>query len=182
MKMYPALHEHAREALSKLGQECSPKDAGPIYYWLGAHSEYLMDFKQAAVYYGKAIEAFRQIGYQKRESRVHCNLGNVKMHMLDESAMEEFEKAIALNPRNGTAHLNIARTYYSISEPGDYRYELALDAFADAIVADPSTYSPMVVASLREIGYTWKEDLEKITQLVEGKRRRGASDSESKEP
>jgi len=74
--------------------------------------------------------------------------------------MEEFERAIALNPRNGSAHLNIAKTYYLISEPGDYRYELALDAFAAAIVADPLTYGPMVIASLREIGYTWKEDLE----------------------
>jgi hypothetical protein len=177
MKIAPSFHEHARKALSKLVQECGPKDAGPIYYWLGAHSEYLMDLKQAAVYYGKAIDAFRQIGYQKRESRAHCNLGNVKMHMRDESGMQEFEKAIALNPRNGTAHLNIARTYYSISGPGDYRYELALDAFANAIVADPPTYGPMVIASLREIGYTWKEDLEKITQRVESKRHRVTSSS-----
>ena len=99
------------------------------------------------------------------------------MHMRDESAMKEFEKAIALNPRNGTAHLNIARTYYSICEPGDYRYELALDAFANAIVADPSTYGPKVIASLREIGYTWEEDLEKITQRVESKRRRVTENS-----
>ncbi len=171
MNINPSLHEHAREALSKMAQDCSPKDAGSIYYWLGAHSEYLRDLKQAAIWYEKAINAFSQIGYQKRESRAHCNLGNVKMHMRDESAMEEFERAIALNPRNGSAHLNIAKTYYLISEPGDYRYELALDAFAAAIVADPLTYGPMVIASLREIGYTWKEDLEKITQRVENKRR-----------
>jgi tetratricopeptide (TPR) repeat protein len=177
MKIAPSLHERAREDLSILGQECSPKDAGPIYYWLGAHSEYLMDWKQAAVYYGKAIDAFSQIGHKKRESRAHCNLGNVKMHLRDESAMKEFEKAIALNPRNGTAHLNIARTYYSISEPGDYRYELALDAFANAIVADPLTYGPKVITSLREIGYTWEEDLEKITQKVESKRTRATENN-----
>jgi tetratricopeptide (TPR) repeat protein len=90
--------------------------------------------------------------------------------------MEEFEKAIALNPRNGTAHLNIGRLYYRISGPGDYRYERALDAFADAIVADPLTYGPRVISSLREIGYTWKEDLEEITQRVESKRRKAKSD------
>ena len=165
----PSLHKNARETLSNMAQGCSPKDAGPIYYWLGAHSEYLMDWKQAQVWYEKAINAFNQIGYQKRESRAHCNLGNVKMKMRDPSAMKEFEKAIALNPRNGTAHLNIGRIYYGISEPGDYRYERALDAFADAIVADPQTYGPMVISSLRSIGYTWKEDLEKITQRVESR-------------
>jgi hypothetical protein len=70
----------------------------------------------------------------------------------------------------GTAHLNIARTYYLVGERGDYRYELALDAFADAIVADPLTYGPRVISSLREFGYTWKEDLDEITQRVERKR------------
>jgi tetratricopeptide (TPR) repeat protein len=89
--------------------------------------------------------------------------------MNDPSGMEEFEKAIAINPKNGTAHLNIARIYYGISEAGDYRYERALDAFADAILTDPVTYGPMVVSSLREIGYTWKEDLEKITKKIEKK-------------
>lgn len=171
MNIAPSLHEHAQEALSKMSQDCSLKDAGPIYYWLGVHSEYLRDLKQAKIWYEKAINAFGQIGYQKRESRTHCNLGNVKMNMLDESAMEEFEKAITLYPRNGIAHLNIGKIYYGISEPGDDRYERALDAFADAIVSDPLAYGPMVISSLRAIGYTWKEDLEKITQRVENKRR-----------
>ncbi len=86
--------------------------------------------------------------------------------------VEQFDerKAVALNPKNGTAHLNIARTYYRISEAGDYRFGRALDAFADAILADPLTYGPMVISSLREIGYTWKEDWEEITRRVEGKR------------
>ena len=91
------------------------------------------------------------------------------MRMNDSSGMDEFEKAIALNPRNGFAHLNIARMYYRISEPGDEQYERALNAFADAIMADPLTYGPMVISSLRDIGYTWKEDLEKITKIVENK-------------
>jgi tetratricopeptide (TPR) repeat protein len=166
----PALHERAREALSNKAQSCSPKDAGSIYYWLGLHAEYLMDWKQAQAGYEEAINAFNRIGYQKRESRAHCNLGNVKMRMRDESAMDEFEKAIALNPRNGSAYLNIGRIYYGLSEPGDYRFEQALEAFADAIVADPLIYGPMVIASLRQIGYTWKKDLEDITQRVERKR------------
>jgi len=38
-------------------------------------------------------------------------------------------------------------------------------------VADPVTYGPRVIASLRELGYTWKEDLEKINQRVERKQR-----------
>jgi len=182
LEIDPSLHEHAREALSRMAQDCSSKTAGPIYYWLGVHSEYLRDLKQAATWYGKAIHAFGLIGYRNRESRAHCNLGNVKMNLWDESGMEEFEKAIALNPRNGTAHLNIARAYYRISDPGDYRYGLALDAFANAIMADPPRYGPMVIASLREIGYTWKEDLEKITQRVESKRQRDASNSGYKDP
>jgi len=169
--MDPALHEHARETLSDMAQNCSAKEAGPVSYWLGIHSEYLGDRRQAALWYEKAIQAFSQLSYLKRESRAHCNLGNVKMQMMDESGMVEFEKAIALNPKNGTAHLNIARTYYLLGYPEGSQYERALDAFADAIVADPATYGPLVISSLREIGYTWKEDLEKITQRVESKRR-----------
>jgi tetratricopeptide (TPR) repeat protein len=169
-----SLHQHAREALANMAQGCSPTDAGPIYYWLGAHSEYLMDLAQAAAWYEKAILAFGQLGYPKREARAHCNLGNVKMRMRDPSAMEEFEKAIALNPRNGTAYINIGTMYYGISERGDPRFERALDAFANAIVADPLLYGPIVIARLREIGYTWKEDLEDITKRVESKRRSAA--------
>jgi tetratricopeptide (TPR) repeat protein len=154
--------------------DCSPKDAGAIYYWLGAHSEYLMDFAQAKVWYEKAITAFSQIGYPKRESRAHCNLGNVKMRTMDASAMDEFEKAVVLNPRNGIAHINIGTAYYRISERGDPRFERALDAYADAVIADPIRYGPIVISRLREIGYTWKEDLEDITQRVEDKRRKSA--------
>lgn len=170
MRRDPSLHEHAREALAKMLKGKSPEETGPIYYWMGIHSEWLSNWKRAAFCYEKAVYAFHEIGYRNRESRAHCNLGNVKMQMRDPSAMAEFETAIALNPRNGTAHLNIARTYYLVSERGDFRHELALDAFADAIVADPLTYGPRVISSLREIGYTWKEDLEEITRRVEKKR------------
>jgi tetratricopeptide (TPR) repeat protein len=169
LRMDPSLHKNAREALSKMAQDCSSGDEGAIYYWLGIHSEYLMDWKQAAAYYEKAINAFEQIGYPKRESRAHCNLGNVKMRLRDPSAMEEFEKAIALNPKNGTAYINIGTIYYGISERGDPRFDQALDAFADAIVADPSAYGPIVTSRLRSIGYTWKEDLEDVTLRVASK-------------
>jgi tetratricopeptide (TPR) repeat protein len=169
MSMDPSLHEHAYEALSGLAQNCSAKDAGAIYYWLGIHAEHRSDWPQAAVWYEKAINAFGQLGYRNRESRVHCNLGKVKMRMNDPSGLKEYEKAIALNPRDGTAHLSIARMYYATSYEGDDRFERALDAFADAILADPLTYGPMVVSSLREIGYSWKEDLEKITKKIESK-------------
>jgi tetratricopeptide (TPR) repeat protein len=165
----PSLHENAREALSKMAQECSSGDEGAIYYWLGIHSEYLTDWKQAAAYYEKAFSAFAQIGYRKRESRAHCNLGNVKMQLRDPSAMEEFKKAIALNPKNGTAYINIGTIYYGISERGDPRFEEALDAFADAIVADPSRYGPIVTSRLRSIGYTWKEDWEDVALRVASK-------------
>lgn len=171
LRLDPNLHQHARETLSQMAASASPQSAGAIYYWLGAHSEYLMNWPQAKTWYEQAAADFHQLGYTHRESRVHCNLGNVKMHLRDETAMGEFEKSIALNPRNGTAYINIGRTYYRISEEGDPRFELALDAFANAIVADPLLYGPQVIASLREIGYTWQEDLEKITQRVESKRR-----------
>jgi tetratricopeptide (TPR) repeat protein len=162
----PSLHKNAREALSNMAQDCSITDAGAIYYWLGIHSEWLSDFRQAAVFYEKAVNAFNQIRYKKRASRACNNLGSVKMQMRDPSAMEEFEKAIALDPSNGMAHISVGVTYYRISERGDPRFEQALDAFANAIVADPLTYGPKVISSLREIGYTWKEDWEDIAQRV----------------
>ena len=165
----PSLHENAIENLTNMIPECSTEKAGSAYYWLGIHNEYLHRYVTAAEWYEKAIQVFNQLGYKNRESRAHCNLGNVKMQMRDPSGMDEFEKAIALNPRNGFAHLNIARLYYRISEDGDEQFERALNAFADAIIADPLMYGPMVVSSLQDIGYTWKEDLEKITRIVENK-------------
>jgi tetratricopeptide (TPR) repeat protein len=167
----PSLHKHAYNDLSKMVEKCSKKEAGAIFYWLGIHSEYLNDWEHAKDWYEKAASAYHDIGYLMRESRVHCNLGNIKMRLHDPTAMDEIEKAIELNPRNGIAHLNIARLYYRISDPGDERYEMALDAFADAIIADPLTYGPRVISSLREIGYTWKEDLEEITKRVEKNRK-----------
>jgi tetratricopeptide (TPR) repeat protein len=166
----PALHEHAIKLLSSmLTQEIRKDQQGAICYWLGVHSEYLKKWRNAASWYEKAVEAYHQIGYKNRESRVHCNLGNVKMNMDDPSGMDEFEKAVTLNPNNGTAHINIARTYYMISEPGDSEYDIAIDSFANAIVADPELYGPIVISSVRGISYTWKDDLEEITKRVETK-------------
>ena len=172
LSINPTLHNDARAILSKMAKDGMSSEQGAVYYWLGIHSEYLMDLKQATAWYEKAAKAYNEIGYPMRESRVHCNLGNVKMRMNDPTGMDEFQKAIALNPRNGIAHINIARAYYSRSYPGDEEHELALDAFADAIVADPLTYGPKVISSLRRFGYTWKEDLEEITKRVESKRLR----------
>ena len=149
-----------------MAQSCGVKDAGAICYWLGVHCEYLHDLAQAANWYGKAIAAFNQIGYKKRESRAYCNRGSVKMLMEDPSAIEDFEKAIVLNPIDGIARINIAKVYYRISDPGDEGYERALDEFADAIFADPDRYGPIVISVLRSIGYTWKEDLEKIEKRL----------------
>ena len=89
----PALHEHALESLESLAKDCAPRDAGPIYFWLAGHSEYLQKLGQAAEWYEKAADAFHQFDYRKRESRVRCNLGHVKMTMHDGRAgMAEFEK------------------------------------------------------------------------------------------
>jgi tetratricopeptide (TPR) repeat protein len=177
MEIDPNLHEDARTALAIMAQNPAPADAGSIYYWLGAHSEYLMDRIHAKFWYEKAAAAFHQIGYLKRESRARCNLGNVKMQSMDPTAMDEFEKAVALNPRNGTAYINIGNTYYRISERGDPRFDQALDAYANAIIADPIRFGPMVISRLREYGYTWKEDIEDITRRVEEKRRITANEN-----
>jgi hypothetical protein len=72
---------------------------------------------------------------------------------------------------------SVGTIYYGVSEPGDDGHKRALDAFADAIVADPLKYGPIVISRLRSIGYTWREDLEKITQRVENKRRWAAGDN-----
>jgi tetratricopeptide (TPR) repeat protein len=169
LKVDPSLHENARAALTNMAQDGTSRDQGATYYWLGIHSEYLRDWQQAAPHYEKAIQSFAQSGDQRREARARCNLGNVKMHMNDPSALEEFEQAVALNPQDGIAYINIGTLYYRISERGDPRFERALDAFASAILADPSTYRPIVTSRLRSIGYAWREDLEDINRLVASK-------------
>ena len=79
----------------------------------------------------------------------------------DPSGMEEFEKAIALNPMDGIAHIDIGTAYYMIDE-----HERALDAFAEAVWADPERYGPVVAARLHLFTYTWEEDMEKIGQRL----------------
>jgi len=37
-----------------MANNSSPEDEGPIDYWLGIHSEYLLDYRQAAIWYEKA--------------------------------------------------------------------------------------------------------------------------------
>ncbi len=163
----PALHAIAIKTLSETLADCSSDQEGATCYWLGLHSEYSSNLKEAAAWYDKAAKAYGSIGYKKRESRARCNLGSVKMQMRDGSGMEEFEKATVLDPQNGSAYLNIARTYYSFSYPGDPGYELALDAFANAVRADPVTYTPDVISSLRELGYNWNQEWEEIAKRVQ---------------
>lgn len=161
LRIDPFLHINARDALIKRIKGCNLEEVGAIYYWLGIHTQYLEDFRQAESWYMKAIDAFHKIGYPKRESRAHCNLGRVKMKQRDPSGMEEFEKAIALNPMDGIAHIAIGTAYYMVDQR-----ERALDAFAEAVSADPARYEPVVAARLQLFTYTWKEDMEKIGRLV----------------
>ncbi len=165
----PSLHNNARATLRKMTDDSNASDLGAIHYWIGIHSEYLLDLKQAAVAYENAVNAFSQIDYNKRASRACNNLGSVKMQMGDVTAMDFFDKAIDLDPKNGMAHISIGIAYYRISERGDPRFEKAMDAFANAIVADSIAYSPLVTSRLRSIGYTWKEDLEDVLQRVDKK-------------
>jgi len=166
MRSDPSLHEHAREALADLAQDCRPADAGAVYYWMGLHSEYLMDRVRAADYYQKAVDGFERIGYRKRASRACNNLGSAKLQLGDPSCIETFEQAIDLDPSNGMAYISIGVTYYRISNRGDPRFETALNAFADAVAIDPAAYGPVVLSRIRSIGYTWKEDWEDIKQRV----------------
>lgn len=157
----PFLHTNAREALINRVKSCGPEDEGAIYYWLGIHTQYLDDSRQAEGWYAKAVDAFHKIGYPKREGRARCNLGRVKMKHKDPSGMEEFEKAIALNPTDGIAYIDIGIAYYVADQ-----HERALDAFAEAVSSDPARYGPIVTARLQLFGYTWKEDVEKIGQRI----------------
>lgn len=161
LEIDPSLHSHACEALINRTKSCRPEDEGAIYYWLGIHTQYLDDYRQAESWYAKAVEAFHKIGYPKREGRAHCNLGRIKMKHEDPSGMEEFEKAIALNPMDGIAHIDIGTVYFFADE-----HERALDAFAEAVWADPDRYGPVVISRLQRFGYTWKEDVEKIGQRI----------------
>jgi tetratricopeptide (TPR) repeat protein len=148
-------------------QGSSITDAGPIYYWLGIHSENLKDHQQAAVGYEKATEAFNQIRQKVHQGRAHSNLGSVHEKLGNSRrAMEEFEKAVALNPKDSIAHFNIGMMYFMSNNRGDSEYELALDAFACAILADPDMYSPKVGAQIHRFSYTVQEDLREISKRV----------------
>jgi len=84
----------------------------------------------------------------------------------DPTGIEEFEKAIALNPKNGTVHMNIGFTYYMISEPGDERYENGVGRASPCDPGRSGDICPMVQARLRSVGYTWKEDIQRIAERM----------------
>lgn len=169
LELDPFLHQHALQALRRLAQDCDSQESGMLYFWLGAHAEYLWDLKQALSWFQTAADEFHQRGWAERESRARCSLGSVKLRLRDESGRLEFERAVALSPANGAAHLNIARLLYLSGRPGEAAYERALDEFACAIAADPHLYGPMVLASLRKAGDAWKRDLEQVTRRLERK-------------
>jgi tetratricopeptide (TPR) repeat protein len=157
----PSLHAHACEALVNVAGSCGPEEEGAVYYWLGIHTQYLQDYPGAEIWYARAVEAFHRVGYLKREGRAHCNLGRVKAKHEDPSAIEEFEKAIALNPIDGIAHIDLGTIYFLADE-----HERALDAFSEAVWADPSRYGPVVASRLHRFGYTWEEDIQKIGERI----------------
>jgi tetratricopeptide (TPR) repeat protein len=157
LKEDPTLHTHACEALVELSKCCRPEDEGAIYYWLGIHNQYLEDYPQAGIWYAQAIDAFHKMGYEKREGRAHCNLGRIKVKQEDPSAIDEYKKAIALNPLDGFAHIDIGILYYMIDER-----ERALDAFSEAVWADPTRYGPAVKRRLSYFTYKAEEDIEGI--------------------
>lgn len=157
----PTLHIHACEALSNMAKYCNPEEEGAIYYWLGIHTQYLEDYPGAESWYERAVESFHRIGYPKKEGRAHCNLGRLKIKHGDPSGIKEFEKAISLNPMDGIAHIDIGIVCFLADE-----HEQALDAFTEAVFADPGRYGPVVISRLQQFGYTWEEDIEKIGQRI----------------
>jgi tetratricopeptide (TPR) repeat protein len=157
----PSLHTHACESLSNMVKYCNAEEEGAICYWLGIHTQYLEDYQGAESWYALAVESFHRVGYLKREGRARCNLGRVKIKHGDPSGIKEFEKAIALNPMDGIAHIDIGTVYFFADE-----HERVLDAFAEAVFADPGRYGPVVISRLQQFGYTWKEDMEKIGQRI----------------
>ena len=161
LEVDPSLHKNACDALVNITKGCLPEEEGAIYYWLGIHTQYLQDFTKAEIWYARAAKAFHKIGYLKREGRARCNLGRMKMKHEDPFAINEFEKAIALNPMDGIAHIDLGTVYFLADE-----HEQALDAFAEAVWADPNRYGPIVISRLKQFGYTWKEDIEKIGQRI----------------
>ena len=67
LSMDPSLHKDARELLSKELIDCKTEEEGAICYWLGVHSEYLSDRRQAKMWYERAADAYQKIGYKYRE-------------------------------------------------------------------------------------------------------------------
>jgi len=157
----PSIHYRARDALVDLSRNCMPQDEGAIYYWIGIHSQYLQESDQAIIWYKKAIEAFQKSGFRKREGRAHCNLGTVKMQLQDPSGLEEYIKAVKLNPADGIAHICIGVARYSANDR-----EGALDAFADAVSADPDRYGPHVIIRLQILGSDWQDDVTNIALRI----------------
>lgn len=165
------LHQRAYDTLSNMVESCSPTNEGPLFYWLGIHSESLRDFQNAAIWYEKAADAFAEIGHEKRQGRACCNLGTVLLNLgQGNSAMATFEKAVTLNSKDGIAHFNIGMLYYMSRDPEDPEYDKALEAFANAIAADPEAYGPVIAGRMRSHAYTWEEDLREVMRRVAQRR------------
>jgi tetratricopeptide (TPR) repeat protein len=161
LKVDPSFHEHAREALLSAIQNTNLEAAGAIYYWLGIHSQYLKDHVQAAAWYSLSIDALNKAGKYKEEGRAHCNLGTVKMELRDPAGMDEYQRAIELNPQDGIAHICKGIAYFLIDE-----YDKAMDSFAEAVYADPGRYSPIIIRKLQFFSYHVDKDLDEIGKRI----------------
>jgi tetratricopeptide (TPR) repeat protein len=157
IKEDPSIHPHAIAALLNYSRNCSQKDEGYIYYWLGIHSQYINEIEKAIIWYKKSIEAFRNIGFAKREGRAHCNLGTLLIRSKDPSGIEEYKKAIILNPLDGIAHICLGVARYASND-----HDGALDAFTEAVSADPERYGPLVIIRLQILGDDWRDDVKSI--------------------
>ena len=56
--------------------------------------------------------------------------------------------------------------YYMSGDRGDPNHEKALEAFANAILADPERYGPIVTSRMRSYAYEWEDDLNQVLQRL----------------
>ncbi len=120
-------HDYAA-AVQAFGRSRGEQETGLAAFYQGYARQLLGDTRAAAQDYQVALETFPE------SDIVLNNIGYAQMELgRFDLALDYLRRAIAANPQNAQAHLNLGVTYYAVQ-----RFEDAITQFAEAGRLDPS--------------------------------------------
>src|SRR6266699_2597502 len=122
MKLNLQRYEEAEQELI-IGLRCEPNNQEVTNLLQGLATSYAEAQEPTSAL--RIYEAIRQIKGQSYEADYQNRVGNVKFYAREyTAALEAYEKAIALNPKDPDFHSNLAYAWANVRVPGQRLMEL----------------------------------------------------------